>query len=113
MPTISKSRVDVAKRGGSRRARHPGRGQRVQHGIGQREFFRYPDSQIPEEHLYVPRPGSEPESGGWILGTAFDWRRGAQVINLFDAERVADGPMASAELPYAIPLGLHGKFVAG
>ena len=21
--------------------------------IGQREFFRYPDSQIPEEHLYV------------------------------------------------------------
>ena len=81
--------------------------------IGQREFFRYPDSQIPEEHLYVPRPGSEPESGGWILGAAFDWRRGAQVINLFDAERVADGPVACAELPYAIPLGLHGKFVAG
>lgn len=80
---------------------------------GRREYFRYPDSQIPEEHLYVPRPGSEPESDGWILGTAFDWRRGIQVLNLFDAERVANGPVASSELPYSIPLGLHGKFVAG
>ena len=78
---------------------------------GRRDFFRYPESQIPEEHLYVARPGSEPETGGWILGTAHDWRRGRQVLNLFDAERVADGPVAAAELPYAIPLGLHGKFV--
>ena len=80
---------------------------------GQRGFFRYPDEQIPEEHLYVPRPGSEPETSGWILGTAYDWKRRAHVLNLFDAEGIADGPMAAAELPYAIPLGLHGKFVAG
>ncbi len=80
---------------------------------GRRDFFRYPDGQIPEEHLYVPRPGNAPESGGWILGTAFDWQRRAHVLNLFDAEGVADGPVAAAELPYAIPLGLHGKFVAG
>ena len=80
---------------------------------GQRGFFRYPDEQIPEEHLYVPRPGSEPETSGWILGTAYDWKRRVHVLNLFDAEGIADGPMAAAELPYAIPLGLHGKFVAG
>ena len=80
---------------------------------GRREAFRYPDEQIPEEHLYVPRPGSEPETSGWILGTAYDWKRRAHVLNLFDAEGIADGPMAVAELPYAIPLGLHGKFVAG
>ena len=80
---------------------------------GRRDWFRYPDTQIPEEHLYAPRPGSEPESGGWILGTVFDWRRGRHIINLFNAEGIADGPVASAELPYAIPLGLHGKFVAG
>ncbi len=80
---------------------------------GRREFYRYPESQIPEEHLYLPRPGAVPESGGWILGTAHDWLAGAQIINLFDAERVADGPLATGRLPYAIPLGLHGKFVAG
>ena len=80
---------------------------------GRRDSFRYPDTQIPEEHLYVPRPGSEPESSGWILGTTFDWQRGRQILNLFDTAGVADGPLATAELPYAIPLGLHGKFVAG
>ena len=80
---------------------------------GRRDWFRYPDTQIPEEHLCVPRPGSEPESEGWILGSVFDWRQGKQILNLFDAERVADGPVAAAELPYAIPLGLHGKFVTG
>ncbi|MDE0508358.1 MAG: carotenoid oxygenase family protein, partial [Gammaproteobacteria bacterium] len=43
--------------------------------------------------------------------SAFDWSQGKQILNLFDAEAVADGPVATAELPYAIPLGLHGKFV--
>ena len=79
---------------------------------GRREYYRYPESQIPEEHLYVPHPGSEPETGGWILGTAYDWQRERQILNLFDADHVNDGPVAAAELPYAIPLGLHGKFVA-
>ena len=80
---------------------------------GQRDFFRYPDEMIPEEHLYVPRPGSAAESSDWILGTAFDWRRGIHILHLFNAEALADGPVATAELTYAIPLGLHGKFVAG
>ena len=80
---------------------------------GRREYFRYPEGQIPEEHLYVPRPGTDPESRDWVLGTAYDWRRGAHVLTLFDAEGIADGPVATAELPYAIPLGLHGRFVAG
>ncbi len=80
---------------------------------GDRAFFRYPESQIPEEHLYLARPGSAPEASGWILGTAFDWRQKRQIINLFDAQHLTDGPVASAELPYAIPLGLHGKFVTG
>ena len=80
---------------------------------GLRDFFRYPESQIPEEHLYVPRPGSEPEFGGWILGTANDWKRGKHILNLFNSEKVSDGPLAVAELPYATPLGLHGKFVTG
>ena len=78
---------------------------------GKRDSFHYPAKQIPEEHLYVPRPGSEPETVDWILGTAFDWHQGRLILNLFDAEAVAAGPVASAGVPYSIPLGLHGKFV--
>jgi carotenoid cleavage dioxygenase len=34
-------------------------------------------------------------------------------LSVFDAEHLADGPLAQASLPYVLPLGLHGQFVAG
>ena len=66
---------------------------------------------IPEEHLFVPRPGSAPESDGWIVGTAIDYAAEQSLLNVFDAANVADGPLVTARLPYALPIGLHGKFV--
>ncbi len=80
---------------------------------GRRDVYRYPDSQIPEEHIYVASPHKAPEQGGWIVGTAIDWQAEQTLINAFDASRVSDGPIASARLPYALPMGLHGKFVHG
>ena len=79
---------------------------------GKLERYCYPDSQIPEEHLFVGKPGSEPESEGWVIGTALDWQRDATIVNLFNIEAINDGPVATAVLPYALPLGLHGKFVS-
>ena len=79
---------------------------------GEQRTFRYPDHQIPEEHLFVPKPGSKPEVDGWVIGSAVDWQNNQQVLNVFDSANVADGPIASAHLPYRLPLGLHGKFVA-
>ena len=78
---------------------------------GKLERYDYPDSQIPEEHLFVATPGSKPECGGWVLGTALDWEMDATVLNVFDADAINSGPVATAVLPYALPLGLHGKFV--
>ena len=33
-------------------------------------------------------------------------------IAVLDARRVAEGPLAQAWLPYALPLGFHGHFSA-
>jgi len=80
---------------------------------GTRNHYRYPDHQLPEEHLFVPKPGSEPETDGWIIGSALDWKNQHTLLNVFSSQAVQDGPIASAQLPYALPLGLHGKFVDG
>lgn len=82
------------------------RGERLQ-------TFRYPDHVIPEEHLFVPAPGSEPEAQGWVVGTGLDVASDRLLLNVFDVAAVDAGPVATATLPYALPLGLHGKFVAG
>lgn len=79
---------------------------------GTTESYRYPDYMIPEEHLFVPMPGSPTETAGWVVGTALNWRDRRTELNVFDVDHLSDGPIASALLPYHLPLGLHGKFVA-
>ena len=78
---------------------------------GALDSYRYPDTQIPEEHLYVPAQNSAPEQQGWVVGSALDWKNSAMKLNVFDARRLSDGPIATATVPYSLPLGLHGKFV--
>ena len=78
---------------------------------GKMDTYHYPEHQIPEEHLYVPDREAGAEQGGWVIGTALDWREQRMILNASDARSLNDGPVASATLPYAMPLGLHGKFV--
>jgi all-trans-8'-apo-beta-carotenal 15,15'-oxygenase len=63
-----------------------------------------------EEHIVVPKPGRTGELDAWLVGTTFDARRQVTVVNVLDARGVADGPIAQATLPYALPLGFHGNF---
>ena len=35
------------------------------------------------------------------------------VVNVFDALRLSEGPLARIRLPYGIPVGFHGHFLAG
>ena len=77
---------------------------------GARTGYRYPDEEIPEEHLFVPDPERDDENAGWLLGTSLDWQRQCTHLNVFRAAAVADGPIARATLSELLPLGLHGRF---
>jgi carotenoid cleavage dioxygenase len=119
-PRIHPQRVGLA-------ARHlvlgaawgPSRGHALFHGVqlvdtdsGRVRRFDYGRETIAEEHIFVPRPGRTGELDAWLLGTCFDAARQATVLNLLDAARLEDGPVAQAVLPYALPLGFHGNFTA-
>ncbi|HYD30203.1 MAG TPA: carotenoid oxygenase family protein [Azospirillaceae bacterium] len=80
---------------------------------GTADAFDYGPDTLAEEHVFVPRPGGAGETDGWVVGTALDVRRGATGVNVFDARRLADGPVMRAWLPFPVPLGLHGNFHLG
>ena len=80
----------------------------LERGAG--ESYDFGEGKIPEEHLFVPsKPGAK-EDDGWLLGTFLDYERGLSGLTVFNAERPSDGPLATAWLPYPLPLGFHGCF---
>ncbi len=97
----------------------PGREHALFHGLqlldtdsGRVRRFDYGAHHIVEEHVFVPKPGGRGELDAWLLGTTFDAKRQATVLNLLDAAHIEDGPVAQAVLPYWLPLGFHGNFSA-
>lgn len=77
---------------------------------GTRAVHRYGRDVLAEEHVFVPRPGSTRPDDGWLVGTLLDHARDRSGIAVLDARHVEDGPLATAWLPYAFPLGFHGHF---
>lgn len=75
-----------------------------------RAVHRYGRDIMAEEHVFVPRPGSTRPDDGWLVGTLLDPARDRSGIAVLDAQHVEDGPLATAWLPYAFPLGFHGHF---
>ncbi len=96
-----------------------GRKNALLHGVQLRDIqggrlrrYDYGADTVVEEHILVPKPGQTGELDAWLLGTTFDARRQATVLNLLDAAHIEDGPIAQAQLPYVLPLGFHGNFTA-
>jgi all-trans-8'-apo-beta-carotenal 15,15'-oxygenase len=73
--------------------------------------YTYGQDWIAEEHLFVPAPGSNTVAKGWVLGTAFNVANNKTTLSIFEATAVSNGPIAQLDLPYGLPLGLHGQFV--
>jgi carotenoid cleavage dioxygenase len=78
---------------------------------GSSDSYRYGSDVMVEEHVFVPRPHSKREGDGWLVGTALDLKQRQMLFSVFDARKLAAGPIAQGALPRVMPLGLHGIFV--
>jgi carotenoid cleavage dioxygenase len=79
---------------------------------GRVDRFDYGERVVVEEHILVPKPRATNELDAWLLGTTYDAKRKVTTVNVLEASRVSDGPIAQATLPYWLPLGFHGNFTA-
>ena len=79
---------------------------------GRADSWRFDAGWRAEEHVLVPRKGARSETDGWLVGVAQDTNTATSMLTVFDAARVAAGPVALARLPYRTPHCFHGNFLA-
>lgn len=70
---------------------------------GSADRFDFGAQQLVEE--FVP-------AGDHLIGTTLNLAAGASELHVFDARRIADGPVASWRCDVALPLSFHGSWVA-
>lgn len=64
------------------------------------------------EALFVPDPESTSEQGGWLMSLAFNESRNQSDLLVIDAGDFTADPVARVELPYRVPFGFHGVWIA-
>lgn len=85
---------------------------RVDMGSGRYDAFVFPTGQWPSEGVFVPRPGSNAETDGWIVSLVYESASHTSHWAVLDAAHIADGPIARAFLDHHVPLSFHGTWVS-
>ena len=80
---------------------------------GRADSFDFGPSHLVEEAVFVARPGGSSELDGWLLAPSVNTKARATELHVFDARRVAAGPLVTWRADRALPVSLHGAFVAG
>ena len=75
---------------------------------GRSDRFTFGLGQIMEEAVFVPRPGRSAEAEAWLVAPSINLAEGVTELHVFEAGRVADGPVASWRADVALPAGFHG-----
>ena len=75
---------------------------------GRSDAFIFGDGQIVEEAIFVARPDGDREADAWLVAPSINLAEGVTELHVFDAARVADGPLATWRADVALPAGFHG-----
>ena len=84
----------------------------VRHDFASGRHTRYglPDGDTTGEPVFVPKSRDAAEGDGYLLSVVHRGRENRSDLAFFDAENLADGPIACAELPHRVPYGFHGNW---
>jgi carotenoid cleavage dioxygenase len=77
---------------------------------GDKSLYELPGGDRTGEPVFVPRSGDSPEGEGYLLTTVYRAQDNRSDLAIFDAQNVAAGPLACAELPHRVPHGFHGNW---
>jgi len=65
---------------------------------------------VMHEPTFIPRHEEAEEGDGWLVAVANNVATNRGGLVVFDANRIEDGPIAKAKIPYATHMTFHGSF---
>lgn len=78
---------------------------------GAQTEHRYGPGIFGSEAPFVPRPGATDEDDGWLVTFVTDVADWSSAVWVYDAQHVADGPIAKVRLPVRVPAGFHATWM--
>ena len=78
---------------------------------GKSDTFDFGATHLMEEAVFVARPGGSEELDGWLMAPSVNIKAKATELHVFDARRVAAGPLCTWRSEHVLPVSLHGAFV--
>ncbi|MBW8302493.1 MAG: carotenoid oxygenase family protein, partial [Brevundimonas sp.] len=70
--------------------------------------FDFGAAHVMDEMVFVPRPGGAAEDDGWLVGPTLNLAARATELQVLDAARIEDGPVATWRADAALPVSFHG-----
>lgn len=77
---------------------------------GKRVTHDLPTGDAISEPVFVPRSAEAEEGDGWIVAVAYRGQNDRSEMVVFEAQDIAAGPIAKAEVPRRVPFGFHGNW---
>jgi carotenoid cleavage dioxygenase-like enzyme len=77
---------------------------------GRNHAFSFGDTQIVEEAVFVPKPGTTAERDAWLVAPSINLAEGVTELHVFDVAAIEDGPVATWRADVALPAGFHGAW---
>lgn len=82
------------------------------HETSKRHDFILSEGDKTGEPVFVPRSDASREGEGYLISVIYRAKENRSDLCVLDAENIADGPLATAELPHRVPFGFHGNWKA-
>lgn len=82
----------------------------LDHATGKRELYELTGGDLTSEPVFAPRPGRTGEGDGWLTAVVYRAAENRSDLLIFEAQDIAKGPVAVAEMPRRVPFGFHGNW---
>ncbi len=80
---------------------------------GARERWDYGEGVFGSEAPFCPRPGATAEDDGYLVTFVTDTKDWSSACQIFHAQAIQDGPIATVRIPQRVPAGFHATWVPG